>query len=510
MPSLPDAPPAGSERRTCRGSRTPQSARRVSARARRHREHRRGLPRRRPRSRPARLRGSILTALALLLAPLARAGEPRLGEAAVWLRDYVRIDTSNPPGDERSAAAFLAAILHREGIETRYLVSPGGRLNLYARLASPAPRGGALVLLHHMDVVPPGPGWTGDPFAGEVRDGSLWGRGAIDAKSLGIAHLAAFLARKGEEKPLSRDLVFLAVADEEEGGREGTGWLLERYPELFAGAAGVLNEGGANRVVGGKLRWWGVEVAQKRPLWLRVTARGRAGHGSTLSLHAAPHELVRALARLVDRPLAYRVTPEALGFFHAAARFEPPPLRDLFLRIDRVVADDEARRRLLPGFHAYFLDTVQLNALAGGERVNAIPDEASALVDVRLLPDTDETAFLAELRALAGDAVEIEVLLSAPRVASSPSAGGFFGELERALARHAPVVPAFISGVTDSRYFRQRGIPAYGFSPFALDAGEGRGIHAADERMPLAAFEEGVAVMRRIVAACTGGTRADR
>ena len=198
-----------------------------------------------------------------------------LSEAALWLRDYLRIDTTNPPGGERQSAAFLASILHRAGIPTRTFFTPEGRASLYARLpATVAGQGSAtsLVLLHHMDVVAPGPGWTVDPFGGTVAEGRLWGRGAVDAKSLGIAHLAALIDLQRSRTPRHRDVVFLAVADEESGGAQGTGWLLDHHPELFEDVAAVLNEGGANLVLRGNLQWWGIEVAQKRPLWLEVTA----------------------------------------------------------------------------------------------------------------------------------------------------------------------------------------------------------------------------------------------
>ncbi len=179
-------------------------------------------------------------------------------------------------------------------------MTPKGRVNLYARLSAAAPVGGPLVLLHHMDVVPPGDGWTRLPFAAEIDDGRIWGRGAIDAKSLGISHLAAMVALQRERTALERDVIFLAVADEETGGAEGTQWLLKEHADLFAEAAFVLNEGGSNRVAGDRLFWWGIEVAQKRPLWLRVTTQGRGGHGSTYNPGSATHQLVASLSKLFD------------------------------------------------------------------------------------------------------------------------------------------------------------------------------------------------------------------
>ncbi|MEE8278498.1 MAG: M20/M25/M40 family metallo-hydrolase [Thermoanaerobaculia bacterium] len=427
-----------------------------------------------------------------------------LSEPALWLQRYLQIDTSNPPGREAAAASFLGELLHREGIATRRIVAPGERVSLYARLEAEEPAEGALLLLHHMDVVPPGPGWTADPFAGEVEEGVLWGRGAVDDKSLGIAHLVAFLELKRRGRPLERDVIFLAVADEETGSRLGTAWLLEQHPELFAGVDAVLTEGGSNRAFRGRQHWWGIEVAQKRPLWLRVTAHGRGGHGSTLNLHSAPHRLLRSTHRLLERPLDFRLTPEARQYLEAVAPYESLRLQELVLQLDEIIAAPRPEAQLLPGLPNFFLDSIQVNVLEAGEKLNVVPWEASALVDIRLLPDADADAFLKEIRELLGDQVDVEVLLQAPRVEASPVDHPIFRCLERFLGRQAPVVPAFIPGITDARFFRAAGVPAYGVSPFVLESTDLRGIHGPDERIPLEAFDHGVETMTGLLAECAG------
>jgi acetylornithine deacetylase/succinyl-diaminopimelate desuccinylase-like protein len=428
----------------------------------------------------------------------AGGGEP--SEAVAWLQGYVRLDTTNPPGNEVRGAAYLARILHREGIPTRLIFTAQGRASLYARLEG-AGDGGALLLLHHLDVVAPGAGWSGDPFSGELRDGSLWGRGAIDVKSLGVAQLAAFVDLQRSGARLARDVVLLAVADEESGGGQGTEWLLDHHPELFAGVGAVLNEGGANRVVQGRLRWWGVETAQKRPLWLRVAADGRGGHASGLNPHSAAHRLIQALAGLLDLPPRYRVTQAARDYLGAIAPREPPAFHRLYADLDAYVGPDGPRGPMMPGVASLFLDTVQVTVLQAGERINVAPDEASALVDIRMLPETDGEELLARIRAALGERVSVEVLLTAPPAPPSPSDGELFRAVEAVFGGEAPVVPAFISGFTDSRYFRQRGIPAYGISPFALDGEALKGIHGPDERIPVGEFERGVERMRRLVRA---------
>lgn len=437
--------------------------------------------------------------LALLLIPLlacSPAGSvPRVSEGAAWLRDYLRIDTTNPPGHESRAADHLAGILAREGIATKRFAATPGRDNLWARL--PATEGrdgrkGAILLMHHIDVVPAGPGWQVPPFSGAIRDGRLWGRGAIDDKSLGIAYLAAMIDLKRSGVPRTRDVIWLGVADEENGGENGTAWLLRKHPELFSGVAAVLGEGGANRMAENRLLWWGIEVAQKRPLWLEVTAKGRAGHGSGLNPWSANHDLIRGLDRLLEAAPRWRVSAPARTYLHALAPLHNTFWRERFLAIDEIVAPDGPREMLMPGLANLFLDSIQVTVLSGGDRINVIPASASAKLDVRLLPDTDSEAFLAKVKEALGPDLEVKVLLTSPAAAASPTTTPIFEAFRKALGGSAPVVPAFIAGFTDSRYFRERGIAAYGFSPFALAGSDLAGIHAADERIPLAELDLGI------------------
>ncbi len=443
-----------------------------------------------------------------LLSSCAKESLAAPPEALGWFVDYLRIDTTNPPGREQAAAEFLRQILHRHGIATRLLVTPAGRTNLYARLEPTAPgagsSAGALVLNHHMDVVPPGPDWSVEPFSGLEKDGWIWGRGAVDAKSLGIAQLAAFLEVHRRGGPKVRPVVYLAVADEEQGGAQGTGWLLDSYPELFADTAAVLGEGGANRVVAGRHFWWGIETAQKRPLWLKATTHGRGGHGSMLNPASAPHQLTLGLARLLNRPRDFRVTPEARRYLEAVRPFQSDYFGKMVADLDDIVQDESPNERLFPGVANYLLDTIQINVIETGHLINVVPKQASARIDIRLLPDADEKAMLEEVRELLGDRIELEVLLSSSKAEASPLDSEIYRCLELVLGESAPVVPAFIPGVTDARYFRQIGVPAYGFSPFVLSAQETRGIHSVDERISRSAFLKGLEVYSEVVTACSG------
>jgi acetylornithine deacetylase/succinyl-diaminopimelate desuccinylase-like protein len=447
----------------------------------------------------------LLAVPAMVLLAAARPDRSaELSEAGRWLQGYLRIDTTNPPGREHLAAGYLSEILRREKIPFHVARTANGRASLWARLSSPRSDGRALILLHHMDVVSPGPGWTVPPFSGEVRDGRLWGRGAMDDKSLGIAELAAFVDLKRRRVPIGHDVIFLAVADEENGGIEGTSWLLEHRPEMFAGAEAVLDEGGRAQTANGRLLWWGIEVAQKRPLWLEVAASGRGGHASGLNPESATHQLVEGLARLLQRPARWRVTPAARQYAHAIAPLHNEHWRRILSAIDDVVKPDGPSEFLLPGMANLFLDTVQVTVLRGGERINVIPERASALIDVRLLPDTDSKAFLAGIEESLGKGFEVKVLVTSPPVPSSPASGRVYEALDRVLAADAPVVPTFVPGFTDSRLFRERGIPAYGVTPFAVGGDDLKGIHGPDERIPIGELDRGVERMRRVVAAWAG------
>ncbi|MGH7266991.1 MAG: M20/M25/M40 family metallo-hydrolase, partial [Candidatus Rokuibacteriota bacterium] len=230
-----------------------------------------------------------------------------------------------------------------------------------------------------------------------------------------------------------------------------------------------------------------------------VRARGRGGHGSGLNPGSAPHELIAGLSRLLELPPRYHVTAPARRYFEALAPLHNEHWRAIFLDLDRAIAPDGPTVGLMPGMANWFLDTVQVTVLDAGEQINVIPEAATARIDVRLLPDSDAEAFLARLREALGPELEVEVLLTAPPAPASPTDNAFYRAIEAVLGREGPVVPAFIPGFTDSRYFRARGIPAYGLSPFALQGPDLRGIHGPDERIPVAEFEAGVARTIRAV-----------
>lgn len=444
---------------------------------------------------------ALITALSLSLFPAMGLSAPPSPPSA-WLTRYLTLDTSAPKGEEE-AALYLRNLLARHGLSSELIYPPSRRPSLVANLPPTEGAGGTLVLLHHMDVVPAEADWSFEPYGGEVVDGLLQGRGAVDAKSLGIAQLQAFIAAS-HMRERKRGLMLVAVPDEEQGGGEGTGWLLENQGERFDDVIAVLNEGGTVRKVNGKVFFWGIEIAQKRPLWLRVQTRGLGGHGSSYRPSSATHQLIKALGRLLEAPPRWRITPEARQYFQALAPFYNKKYQK-YLKNPELLLESEKTLNLEPNLLRLMVDTLQVNVLKGSEKTNTTPSSASAEIDIRLLPDTDEKAFLNRIRERLGSQVEVEVLLSSPPTKASPLDAAIYQLLDKYLSPEATTLPFFAAGTTDSRFFRQRGIPAYGFSPFPLEPQELRGIHGVDESIPLEIFEEGVERLENIVLAWVRG-----
>ena len=443
-------------------------------------------------------RTALLFLVALALHTGARASE-FAAAAPERLAAYLRIDTINPPGNESRGVAFLAAVLQEAGIDYQTAESAPGRGNLWARLeGGDAP---ALVLLHHIDVVPADPRyWTTDPLGGEIRDGYVWGRGALDMKGTGIMQLQAFLALHAAGRSLSRDVILVATADEEAGGRYGAGWLLEHHPEIFANAGFLLNEGGSGGRVGEQLVF-NVEVTQKVPLWLRLTARGNPGHGSTPQATTAVTRLLRAGDRIAETAFPARVLPAVASMFEALAPFQPLELKGRYANPAAAVADDDFLRYLQqtnPGAHALLRNTCSITRLAGSDKINVVPTEASMELDCRLLPDQDPGAFIDDLAVVVNDPqVEIETLMS-----FTPAVTGTDTPLYRAIKegvaeRHpdAVVIPSVSTGFTDSHFFRDRGIVSYGFSPVVVPPEDRGGVHGNNERIAVDSLVDGTRFM---------------
>jgi acetylornithine deacetylase/succinyl-diaminopimelate desuccinylase-like protein len=426
-------------------------------------------------------------------------------EATEKLAEYVRIDTTNPPGNESRAVEWFKKIFEAEGIPFESGESAPGRGSIVARLKGQG-RERALVLLSHIDVVPVSRDhWTADPFGAEIRDGYMWGRGTIDTKSLGIAELEALLLLHRNRVPLRRDVIFLATADEEAGGAFGAGWVVKRHPEWVSGAGFLINEASRARA-DDKGRPWYFQLGEteKTPGWLKLTAKGRAGHGAVPNPDSSVNHLIAALERLRTRKPMLEVTPPVERALRSRVPYEQEPWRSRFADIRAFVQTPGAYEELLkrPTFAALLTNTVNVTGLEGSNKVNIVPPAASALVDCRLLPGTTIDKWVDEIRrTIADDSIAIDVVLNFPPT-ESPAQSPLRTAIETVLQRRFPGVglaDVVEGGFTDSHFFRERGIASYGFGPFPMSEADNLRIHGNDERIPVAAFRDGVQTFYEIV-----------
>lgn len=441
-----------------------------------------------------------------LIAAGGPAAAGALSPAVERLRAYLRLDTSNPPGNEIRGALYLKELLAKGGVASEIFEPEPGRANLFARLRGTGSAPG-LVLHHHIDVVPArAAGWIRPPFAAALfNDNLLYGRGVLDTKGLGIAQLEAFLALKRSGRALSRDVVFLATADEEQGGRLGVSAVFEKRPAWLDGVGEVLGEGGDVETIVDKARWFGVEVQQKGALWLRLEAGGAGGHAASADESGPAARVARAAARLAAMTRPVRLEPVLERQLSALARVRPPDQAAALRRIVTDVARDPegVRRRVTPWQRLLLSDTVSVTRLGtDSDAVNAHPQRAWAEVDVRLLPSTSPEAFLADaVKVIDDPAVKVTTLLSARGEAASPETG-LYTVLRGVLVSRFPgavVAPVLGPGLSENRVFRSRGIQAYGALPFRVNYYDAAGIHGVNERMRVDWFVEGVETVTRIV-----------
>jgi len=434
-------------------------------------------------------------------------------EAVDLLSQYVKINTTNPPGNELPAAKMLREKFLSDGIPATIWQPQPGRGVVAARLHGTGRHNKAIVLLSHMDVVPANPKeWQVPPFSGEVKDGELWGRGSLDDKGPGVIELMALLAIKRAGILLDRDILFIATGDEEEGGRNGAGWLVDHEADVFADAGYLLNEGGAiERRPNGRV-FFAVSVAEKTPLWLRLTATGPEGHGAVPPAETSVTQLLRALDHLGAYRPQIRIIDRVRDYFKAMAQLDGGPPE--FLDLRAALQDGEYARKFLavPRQNALVRDTLAITVLTASPKTNLIPASASAEIDCRLLPGEDPQHVLRNIRkAIGDDSIKIEVLLNFPAV-SSPNKSLLMDAIDHLAESEdrAPVVTTMIAGFTDSHYFRQKGLIAYGFIPIEVSPAAERGVHGIDERIPVKELGAGIRRMVQVLENAGGywdGTR---
>lgn len=423
------------------------------------------------------------------------------------LRRLLRYDTSNPPGDEGACIAYVESLLHSAGLQTRLIESAPGRPNLVARLAG---RGVAppLLLQGHVDVVPATePGWTKPPFAGEIHDGCVYGRGALDMKG-GVSMIVSALLRaaaQGAAPP--GDVIVAILVDEETGSRHGADFLVEHHAELFEGVRYALGEfGGFSLELGGGRRVYPVQVAEKQVCWVTATIRtGSGGHGALARGDGAVARVASTLRRIERRRLPVRITPVARAMVEGIAAEMPFVKSTLIRRLltprltDRVL---DLTGASTASFDAMLHNTVTVTGLRGGTGANVVPSEIAIDLDGRLVPGCRPDDLFDELRGLLGDDIELE--LRRYDGGSQRVDLGLLRMLGAVIGEQDPgrrAVPMLMPASSDGRFFARLGIQPYGFLPMRLPESLAFSalIHAADERIPVDAVEFGTSALRRVL-----------
>ncbi len=430
-------------------------------------------------------------------------------EARGWLTELIKINTTNPPGNELQAAKYIAGVLTKEGLTPEILDLTPGRSAVVARLRSSAvpDPSKALLLVAHMDVVGVDKSrWSVDPFAGLMKDGYLYGRGSIDDKSMLAANMAAFIALKRGNVHIERDVIFLATADEEQFGDASLKILIAKYWDKIA-AGFAVNEGGETILKNGKVQYVGLQVEEKVSVNISVTAKGKGGHASTPTKENPVVHLAAAVEKIGNYTAPVHLTSIVRRYFEGLSAIEDDETSKWLKVIDTPDRGEHAQRVISdmnPMWNSMMRDTIAPTILQAGVRPNVIPSEARAVLNVRLLPGDTIDVLLNELNKLVSDpAVKLEVMpdggLAAP---NSSMETDFYALLTKVCAKEfggAPVLPLLSAGATDSAQLRLHNVQAYGLSPFPLTQDDESRVHGDEERMPLASFAKGVDVMIRIV-----------
>jgi len=409
-------------------------------------------------------------------------------EAVELLSRYLKIDTTNPPGNEDRGVAFFAEILEKEGVAYKTYQPSPGRGSISAVITGTGEKG-AVILLNHIDVVPArADEWSVDPFSGEIKDGFIYGRGALDMKGQGILELLAFLELKRKGLTPCRDLIFLAVADEEAGGINGVQFLLNNHGDKFQ-ADVVINEGGfglGNVLPDRPLIM--IATAEKGVCRVKLTRSGPPGHGSAPHGENALEKLVQGLSRLLQKENPVIVTPLIAEYFKQLAsswEFLKPYLQD---GNPQTLVEALTQNGLLDNPHmaAMLKNTISLNLMHAGNKVNVIPSGAEAELDIRLLPGTDpDTVIDAIKEHLADDNIKVEIA-RVSRASESSMDMEDFAIIKSVHLEHFPnalTVASLLFGASDSRFFREKGIPCYGVCPMLINLEDLGKIHGIDERI---------------------------
>jgi acetylornithine deacetylase/succinyl-diaminopimelate desuccinylase-like protein len=416
------------------------------------------------------------------------------------LSELIQLDTSNPPGNEEIAVQYLQTLLDDEGIPSEVFMPEPKRANIIARIKGKK-KGRPVVLLGHIDVVPAhDEGWDAPPFSGAIRDGFIYGRGAIDMKSQVICHLIAFINLKRAGIVPERDMIFLATADEEVSGKLGAEYMFQKVDDL-GDASFVLSEGGFVMEDEGRLHAR-ISVGEKQVCQFTIRATGTGGHGSMPRGNNANQKVIEAAHRILKTEFPFKPTRIVTAYLEGLLKGRKMG-RTKFTYLKDAL-DNKAFRAYVatePVLNALLRNTVTLTMLRSGEKINVIPTESAASFDARIFPEVKHDSFLSEIGRIAGPEVEIIPIQKTYSVPSSFRTPYFKNTAAAVRRIHGdiPVLPFLTTGATDLRHFRARGVPAYGFFPVRLREEEHMRMHSINERLAVESLEEGMRCMDDIV-----------
>jgi len=429
-------------------------------------------------------------------------------EGMEWLRQYLTIDTTNPPGNEVRGAEFFAQILHAEGIPYDLMESSPGRGIIYAKLPGDGSQKG-LVLLNHIDVVPWTPEtWTVDPFGAKTKNGFMYGRGAADMKDLGMLEFVTFVQLHRNKVHLKRDVIFLATADEESGSFVGAGWFADHHADLLKNTGFLLNEGGGGLVNADGQVHFKFGVAEKLPDWVRLTAFGAPGHGSVPNPDSAVNHILAALQRIHAYKPPIILSPLVERYFTAMAASETGPMKQRFENIGESVKDPVFLKELYDHRmtdYALLTNTANINVIHDStNKVNVVASKAEAEIDFRLVPGSDGDEWIEQVRKIIADP-SINILKMANwKTFDSPIDTPLTRTFQEVLIENYPGVtfsPGVSTAFNDSHWFRQLGIAAYGLTTMVTPSNEvmSLGFHGNDERVSITGWKKALPIYYEIV-----------
>ena len=442
--------------------------------------------------------------------PMAKPDLSKLAdEAQVWLSDLVRINSVNPPGNEAEVAKYISTIFQKEGVSNEVIEMAPGRSIVVARLQAgslPDPSNALLLVAHQDTVGVDAKKWTVDPFAAVIRDGYMYGRGSIDDKAMLAANIATMVELKRTGARLARDVLFLATDDEEQGGSASIKVTIQKYWDKIA-CAYALNEGGRVMVKEGKVQYVGVQASEKVAYNVTVIATGSSGHGSL----PKPDNAVVHLAAAVEKLGTYQVPPQpstiSLRYFEQLAKIEDDEVAKWMRALEQPERADLAVKHLgeeSPMWNSMLRDTIAPTMLQAGVRVNVVPSEATANLNIRMLPGHSIQELMEQFVKIVNDP-QVRFQLAPDSGENSPPSElttPLYKTIERLTPQEFPgaiTVPLLGTGATDSASLRLHRVQAYGLEPFPLIESDGSRVHSDDERIPIDSFHKGVIFLYHVV-----------